>query len=183
LCDAAADLEKARFRQSIIDQSAKWDPFISQPIVGSFLNINACLGCFTYSGTGKPRGRLMDERQIARTVTDAEVTCEFDGVRHRLSLFNLSARGCMMDAPAGLLVEGRRLKIEFPHSSDAIAARVIWQTGHYMGVRFVGELSEQEVESLAFRNEPIEADLSLSTSALRKASEAASPARRRCAGR
>jgi hypothetical protein len=124
----------------------------------------------------------MDERQIARTVTDAEVTCEFDGVRHRLSLFNLSARGCMMDAPAGLLVEGRRLAIEFPHG-NVIGARVIWQTGHYMGVRFVSDLSEQVVESLAFRNDPIDADFPMSTSRLRETNEAAAPARRRCAGR
>jgi hypothetical protein len=125
----------------------------------------------------------MDERQIARTVTDAEVTCEFDGVRHRLALFNLSARGCMMDAPAGLLVEGRRLAIEFPHGGAVIGARVIWQTGHYMGVRFLSDLSEQVVESLAFRNEPIDADFSISTSTLRETNEAAAPARRRCAGR
>ena len=92
----------------------------------------------------------MDERQVAREVTDAEVACEIDGVCHRLSLYNLSSRGCMMDSPAGHLLQGRRLAVDFS-GGERIPICVIWQNGQMMGVQFLSALPDEVIGSLAFR--------------------------------
>ncbi len=92
----------------------------------------------------------MDERQVMRFVADADVRCEIDETVHRLSLYNLSTRGCMMDSPAGLLLTGRRVTIEFIRGV-VVSGHVAWQGGHFIGVRFVVELPPVVVEFLAFR--------------------------------
>jgi len=125
----------------------------------------------------------MDERQIARAVTDAEVTCELDGSCHRLSLYNLSSHGCMMDAPAGLLLDGRRLALGFPGCNDSISARVIWQSGHYIGVQFIGNLPDEVVEALAFKADEGNAAFLDPAGYGGRLEEHASPARRRSTGR
>lgn len=92
----------------------------------------------------------MDERQVTRFVADAHVRCEVDGTTHRLSLHNLSIQGCMVDSPPRLDLAGRRIVIELVRGVSA-AARVTWQRGQFMGVRFATELPIAVVELLAFK--------------------------------
>lgn len=62
----------------------------------------------------------MDERQYERVASDAEVGGRLDGVSHRLSLYDLSTHGCMVEAPRELLPKGRRLVLDLPPNSPHI---------------------------------------------------------------
>lgn len=92
----------------------------------------------------------MDERRTQRVVSDAEVTCRFDGMAHRLSLYDLSAHGCMMTAPIGLPVTGCCIVVEFADDMAA-SAEVVWQRGNSIGVVFAAPLPHRLVEDFAFK--------------------------------
>jgi hypothetical protein len=94
------------------------------------------------------RGHRMDDLHTDRLGSEAEVNCVLDGTEHRLSLYDLSASGCMLDAPHGLLPRGRRLVLRFLRNL-AVPARIVWQRGGRVGLRFQTPLQQDLVEQLS----------------------------------
>ncbi len=90
----------------------------------------------------------MDERQTDQLVPDAEVNCQLDGVDHQLSLYDLSASGCMVESPKVRLPLGRKLVVNV-FRNLAVPARVVWQRGGRIGLRFLAPLQSDLVQQLA----------------------------------
>jgi hypothetical protein len=90
----------------------------------------------------------MDGRQEMQLASDAEVGCRLDGSLQQLALRDLTAQGCMLELPGGVLPKGRRLVVSLLRNV-AIPARVMWQRGCFVGLRFTTPLQGDLVQQLA----------------------------------
>ena len=96
----------------------------------------------------------MDERRVdsIRFSTSAEINFHVDVEAHRLQMHNVSVRGCMTDAPGGLLLKGRRVVVEILDDIE-LPAEVMWQRGNVVGLRLLRPMANALLWHLAFRAE------------------------------
>ncbi|GFM28695.1 PilZ domain-containing protein [Novosphingobium sp. PY1] len=99
----------------------------------------------------------MDEREHERFIIDREVECFVGERRHEVFVYDLSAGGCMIEAPHLELEGGTLIHLRLNHFIEA-QGRIVWLAKGHAGVRFDWRLAEVEVRHLGFtpRQEPFE---------------------------
>lgn len=92
----------------------------------------------------------MNQERFEKFDLDVEVSCHVDGNTRRLALYDLSPEGCMVEAPAGLFAKGRKLAVALP-GGLIVRARLAWQRGARLGLRFIEPLDHDLVKLLGAR--------------------------------
>ncbi|WP_157222422.1 PilZ domain-containing protein [Novosphingobium sp. AP12] len=91
----------------------------------------------------------MDARNWSRHLVDKDVPCSVAGVEGRGFLYDLSAGGCMVELGDARDVIGSSVAIDL-YGSVTTVGTVIWQSSHYVGVRFEVPLHDAVVRHVGF---------------------------------
>ncbi len=91
---------------------------------------------------------------------EKEVVGRIPATPVNVTVLDLSTSGCLVEATAPLIKQGRTILLSLSDSVE-IAGQVVWQDGSRFGVQFHREISTDELSSLMVRPDDRESGTSL----------------------